>query len=192
MIINRDVMFLTLLELINLVLSATSLILLWKLVDYYDKMISSMKTKAINGVVLDFLMSLTVLLTQGDAMNLLEDLLVYITNLQGKEWNDIYSEVISKFVPIKRQLELVLSKANVIGNLTNRINSSRFITRSIKILSVIAVIEAVLGPFSRLMSSFQFQVVLYGNVILLILIIIVLLIHVSNTVKLMSSVSKTN
>lgn len=183
-------MFLTLLEIINLALSTTSLVLLWKLVDYYNGMIKSMKNKVINASILDFLISLTDLFSQGEATNLLEDLFVYITNLQGKEWNDIYTEVVNRFIPIKRQLEMVLNKANEIGNLTNRINSTTFITRSIRILSVITVIETVLGPFSGLMSSFQFKVVLYGNVVLLILIIIVLVIYVYDTTKHMSSVMK--
>ncbi|AWS00364.1 hypothetical protein [Metallosphaera hakonensis] len=175
------------LELINVILSAISAILLWRVFNYYVARIERIKGKILNVKTVDFLIALTDLLSQGETFSLIDDLIVYISNLQGREWGDIYNEVIKRFGPIKAQLELVLKKANDFGSVETRINMIRHYAIAGKILAIVVISEIVLGPLSELMSSLQYKIVLYGNIILFIGIILVLIAQIARNINLLTS-----
>ncbi|AAY81103.1 hypothetical protein [Sulfolobus acidocaldarius] len=68
---------------------------------------------------LDFLISLSKLMSNSEVNDLLEEILTYITSLKGRQWKEIYETTIKRLDPIKRELDDIRQKVNNIKEVEN-------------------------------------------------------------------------
>ncbi|AHC52574.1 hypothetical protein SUSAZ_08565 [Sulfolobus acidocaldarius SUSAZ] len=85
----------------------------------YMNEIEKKESEAMIKRTLDFLISLSKLMSNSEVNNLLEEILTYITSLKGRQWKEIYETTIKRLDPIKRELDDTRQKVNNIIEIEN-------------------------------------------------------------------------
>ncbi|QKR00226.1 hypothetical protein GWK48_07415 [Metallosphaera tengchongensis] len=130
---------------------------------------------------LDFLIELTQLMGDSETASLVEEVMTYITNMRGKDWEEIYEATAKRIKPIERQLSALAKKAREISEIEKTSDKIRLYYRilngvSIALLSsagfliVLAVVFPQLNnlylPFILSAELIESQIILVAFVLL--------------------------
>lgn len=146
-----------------------------KQIDRKQKEISMKKT-------LDFLIFLTELVSDSNVTDLLQEIMIYITSMKGKDWDQIYNATMKKLKPIQDQLNQILNQIEELMNIQRIARKIRFYNRLFRELLILLILTiAILIPFSiiRSLLNFYFYAILLaiGEFIITLIIFLLLIIN---------------
>lgn len=146
-----------------------------KQIDRKQKEISMKKT-------LDFLIFLTELVSDSNVTDLLQEIMIYITSMKGKDWDQIYNATMKKLKPIQDQLNQILNQIEELMNIQRIARKIRFYNRLFRELLILLILTIViLIPFSiiRSLLNFYFYAILLaiGEFIITLIIFLLLIIN---------------
>ncbi|MEM3771456.1 MAG: hypothetical protein QXW80_03985, partial [Candidatus Micrarchaeia archaeon] len=142
-------------------------------IDRKQKEISMKKT-------LDFLIFLTELVSDSNVTDLLQEIMIYITSMKGKDWDQIYNATMKKIKPIQDQLNVVLNKIEELMRIQRiakniKLYSKLFTELLILLISTMAILIP-LSMITSLLNFYFYAVLLAIGEFAIVLIILILLI----------------
>ncbi|WP_229572069.1 hypothetical protein [Saccharolobus caldissimus] len=116
---------------------------------------------------LDFLIFLTDLVSDSTVTELLQEIMIYITSVKGRDWEQIYEATMKRIKPIQDQLNKLLTQSNELISLQKVSKNIILYSKLIEILLFTLVITiALLIPAS--MINWLSKLYLYAVVVAII------------------------
>ena len=93
---------------------------------------------------LDFLIFLTDLVSDSTLTELLQEIMIYITSVKGRDWEQIYEATMKRIKPIQDQLNKLLAQSNELINLQKVSKNIILYSKLIEILLIALVVTTAL------------------------------------------------